>query len=52
MFSWPSNTDLMYFVLGWRSYVALVLELGWAPDRYAAEIADTMIHLLLPDEPT
>lgn len=45
-------TDLMYFVLGWRSFVALVLELGWTPDRYAAEIADTMAHLLLPDEPT
>ena len=45
-------SDLMYFVLGWRSYVALVLELGWTPERYAAEIADTMTHLLLPDEPT
>ncbi len=44
-------TDLMSFVLGWHSFVALVLESGWTPDRYAARIADTMTHLLLPDEP-
>jgi len=44
-------TDLMHFVLGWRSYVALVLETGWTPEQYAQQIADTMTHLLLPDEP-
>jgi len=44
-------TDLMYFVLGWRSYIALVLETGWTPEQYAERITDTMIHLLLPDEP-
>ena len=44
-------TDLMYFVLGWRSYIALVLERGWTPEQYAERITDTMTHLLLPDEP-
>ena len=43
--------DLMCFVLGWRSYIALVLESGWTPERYAERIADTMTHLLLPDDP-
>jgi mannitol-specific phosphotransferase system IIBC component len=41
----------MYFVLGWHSYIALVLERGWTPEQYAERIADTMTHLLLPDPP-
>jgi AcrR family transcriptional regulator len=44
-------SDLMYFVLGWHSYIALVLERGWTPEQYAERIADTMTHLLLPDDP-
>ncbi len=44
-------SDLMYFVLGWHSYIALVLERGWTPEQYAERIADTMTHLLLPDPP-
>ena len=44
-------SDLMSFVLGWHSYIALVLERGWTPDQYAEVIADTITHLLLPDEP-
>ncbi len=44
--------DLLYFVLGWHSYIALVLERGWTPEQYAERIAETMIHLLLPDDPS
>ena len=46
----PSTTvDLLALLLGWRGYVSLVLESGWTPEQYATSIADTLIHVLLPD---
>jgi len=42
--------DLLFVILGWRGYTALVLESGWTDEQYAARIADTLTHLLLPDE--
>jgi AcrR family transcriptional regulator len=42
--------DLLVMLLGWRGYVSLVLESGWTAEQYTAGIADTLIHLLLPDE--
>jgi hypothetical protein len=45
-------TGLPVVVLGWCGYVSLMLDWGWTQERYAAGIADTLIHLLLPDDPT
>jgi hypothetical protein len=44
--------DLLFVLLGWRGYVALVLESGWTPEQYANGIAESLTHLLLPDAPT
>ena len=42
--------DLLFVILGWRAYAALVLESGWTDEQYVAGIADMLTHLLLPDE--
>ena len=42
--------DLLFVILGWRGYAALVLESGWTDEQYVAGIADTLTHMLLPDE--
>jgi len=44
-------SDLLYVLLGWRPYYNLVHESGWTPEQYAAGIAETLEHLLLPDAP-
>jgi AcrR family transcriptional regulator len=43
--------DLFQLVVGWRGYIALVLEAGWTPEQYADRIAEALEHLLLPDTP-
>jgi AcrR family transcriptional regulator len=43
--------DLLVTLLGWRGYIELVLDLGWTQERYAGQIGETLIHLLLPDQP-
>jgi AcrR family transcriptional regulator len=43
-------TGLCYHLLGWRSYVALVMECGWTDDQYEQRLAEAIVHLLLPDD--
>jgi AcrR family transcriptional regulator len=44
-------SDLLYTLLGWRGFVSLVHESGWTPEQYEDRMAETLIHLLLPDRP-